>query len=122
MNRFEQLVVWQKAIDLAEMVYLQTANYPTDERYGLISQMRRSAVSVSSNIAEGAGRNGLTEFNQFLGIASGSSSELHSQAVLSLRLKLIKEDDAKKVRNLCLEINKMIFGLQESNKRKLSHK
>jgi four helix bundle protein len=73
MHNIKELKIWQKAIDLAVDVYEVTVNYPQDERFGLISQSRRCAVSVSSNIAEGAGRSTSGEFKQFLGIANGSS-------------------------------------------------
>jgi four helix bundle protein len=75
MNRFKDLKVWQKSIDLVEQVYKCTCNFPASERYGIISQINRSSVSIASNIAEGAGRNSQKEFKNFLSIALGSSFE-----------------------------------------------
>ena len=80
------LKAWQEGMNLVEDVYRFTSTFPNEERFGLISQMRRSAVSVPSNIAEGAGRNGDKEFLNFLGIARGSLSELETQVQLSQRL------------------------------------
>lgn len=73
MHRFEELKIWQKAMDITEGVYKMSSSFPKEEKYGLTSQIRRCAVSIPSNIAEGAGRNTKGEFKQFLGIANGSS-------------------------------------------------
>ncbi|HLV40209.1 MAG TPA: four helix bundle protein [Xanthomarina sp.] len=73
MHRFEELKIWQKAMDITENCYRATENFPREEKYGLTSQLRRSAISIPSNIAEGAGRNTNGEFKQFLGIVNGSS-------------------------------------------------
>ena len=75
MNQFKNLKVWQASVDLAVEVYSITSKFPDKERFGLVSQINRSVVSIPSNIAEGAGRNSKKEFNNFLGIASGSLSE-----------------------------------------------
>jgi len=83
---FRDLVVWQKAIEMALSVYRLTAGFPATERFGLATQMRRAAVSVSSNIAEGAGRATTGEFLQFLGIAPGSNYKLESQCVIACGL------------------------------------
>ena len=88
MNNLKELKIWNKAIDLTVAVYKATSSFPSDERFGLISQSRRSAVSIPSNIAEGAGRNSKKEFSNFLGIANGSSYELQTQLVISNRLSL----------------------------------
>lgn len=79
MNKYKDLIVWQHAINLAASVYQITESFPSKETYGLVSQINRSAVSVASNIAEGAGRNSFKEFDQFLGIALGSLYELETQ-------------------------------------------
>ena len=79
MHNFKDLKVWQKAIDLAVDVYKAMLQLPNEEKFGLISQIKRAAISIPSNIAEGAGRNSNTEFNHFLGIANGSSFELQTQ-------------------------------------------
>ena len=82
-HRFKELIVWQKAMDVTRTTYRLCANFPSNERSGLTSQMRRSAVSIPSNIAEGAGRGGNKEFAQFLRIANGSCYELHTQMLLA---------------------------------------
>ena len=89
---------------------------PADERFGLTSQIRRSVVSVSSNIAEGAGRNTKGEFNQFLGIAYGSSCELDTQLIIAERLNFIKKKESEKLRLELSEIQKMIYNLKRSLK------
>ena len=86
------LFAWQEAMTLVELIYRQTAVFPKEETYGLAAQMRRSAVSIPSNIAEGAGRNSAREFVQYLGIASGSLAELDTQLELSVRLGLGKPE------------------------------
>lgn len=88
------LFAWQEAMTLVELIYRRTAAFPKEEVYGLAAQMRRSAVSVPSNIAEGAGRNSAREFVQYLGIASGSLAELDTQLELSVRLGLGKPEPA----------------------------
>jgi four helix bundle protein len=77
------LAAWQEAMHLAKLIYEATAGFPKEEQYGLVSQMRRAAVSIPSNIAEGAGRGGEKEFRQFLMIARGSLSELETQVLLA---------------------------------------
>jgi four helix bundle protein len=91
MHNLKELKIWNKAIDLAVDVYKATSTFPTDERFGLISQSRRAAVSIPSNIAEGAGRNSDKEFAHFLGIANGSSYELQTQLVISNKLALLED-------------------------------
>jgi four helix bundle protein len=86
MSDYRNLLVWQKAMHLAESVYLITAGFPRDERFGLSSQLRRAAVSVASNIAEGQGRGNDGHFIQFLGIARGSLHEVETQLILATRL------------------------------------
>lgn len=96
---------------LVEEVYDITASFPDKEKFGLTNQIRRSAVSIPSNISEGAGRNSNKEFRNFLGIANGSLNELLTQLELSLRLGYIKEDNLKKSMSLGDEIQKMIYTL-----------
>ena len=86
MHNFQKLVIWQEAMDIVQVVYNATKAFPQAETYGLTSQMQRAAVSIPSNIAEGAGRNSDKEFANFLGIALGSSFELHTQVILAERL------------------------------------
>ena len=96
MNQFKELKVWQEAINIAVETYKITKTFPTDEKFNLISQMNRSAVSISSNIAEGCGRNNPKEFRQFLGIAQDSACELESQMIISQRLDFLSEEDLNK--------------------------
>jgi four helix bundle protein len=88
-SNHRELIAWQEAVRLVEMIYRETASFPREELYGLATQLRRSAVSIPSNIAEGAGRNSSKELVQFLGIANGSRSELDTQLVIASRLGLI---------------------------------
>ena len=114
MHRFEELKNWQKAMDIVESCYRVTEDFPIEEKYGLTSQLRRSAVSIPSNIAEGAGRNTHGEFRQFLGIANGSSFELLTQLHLSKRLELIKSEEIKSIINQVNEVTKMNYSLQQT--------
>lgn len=107
-NSYKDLMVWQKSMDLVEEIYLLTAGFPKEEIYGLTSQMRRSAISIPSNIAEGQRRRNIKEFLQFLRIAYGSASELETQILICKRLinlKLLNYDNAD---NLLTEIHKML--------------
>ena len=100
----------KKSMDLVEVIYKLTAQFPKDERFGIISQMRRAAVSIPSNIAEGAARKGDKELIQFLMIALGSLSELETQYLISVRLKFTEnKDDIKK---LILEVKKLLLGFR----------
>src|SRR5947208_2202673 len=97
MFSFERLDVWQKSIDFADLVYKATRAFPADERFGLTSQMRRAAVSISSNIAEGTSRFSKVDFARFVEIATGSLFEVVSQSFVSRREGFLKEEDFKKV-------------------------
>lgn len=111
MHILEDLKVWNKAMDVAVETYKLSAQFPQEEKYGLTSQIRKSAVSVPSNIAEGAGRNNPKEFRNFLGIANGSSYELFTQLVLSYKLDLVSEDLVQPIINEVIEVQKMSFSL-----------
>ncbi|OEY72574.1 four helix bundle protein [Salegentibacter salarius] len=111
MHNFQNLKIWQKAMDIAKEVYVISSKFPSEEKYGLTSQIRRSAISIASNIAEGAGRNTNGEFKNFLGIANGSSNELCTQLILSYRLNLISEDKIQPVIDDLIEIQKMNYTL-----------
>lgn len=114
MHLFEDLKIWQKAMDITEEVYLLSALFPKEEKYGLTSQIRRSAISIASNIAEGAGRNTNGEFKNFLGIANGSSNELHTQLILSYRLNLVEKEHVENIVNNVKEVQKMNYALIKS--------
>ena len=114
MNKFKELLVWQKSIDLTEFVYLLTNQFPNDEKFGLISQIRRCVVSIPSNIAEGAGRNSKNEFKHFLSIALGSSYELETQLILANRFNYILKEKLEETLVKLDEVQRMITGLQKS--------
>ena len=114
LKSFRELIVWKKSMDLAVQVYRMTETFPKSEIFGLASQMRRAAVSVPSNIAEGQSRNSRGEFLQFLGIARGSLAELNTQTELSGRLGFLKKEEQKTLTNLIEEISKMLSGLKRS--------
>lgn len=113
MHNINELKVWHKAIDLCVLIYEVSATFPSDERYGLTSQVRRSSISISSNIAEGAGRNTKGEFIQFLGIANGSAYEFQTQVIIAQKLKLF-HSNADLVLDKIDEIQKMCYKLQQS--------
>jgi len=111
---FRDLVVWQKSMQLAVTVYDLTKHFPREEIYGLTSQMRRSAVSIPSNIAEGQGRANPAEFRQFVSIARGSNCELQTQLELALALKLVDPASINSAQQLSEEVRKMLYGLISS--------
>ena len=111
---FQDLTVWQRAMDLSECVYCLTRTFPNDEQYGLISQLRRASVSVASNIAEGRGRATEGEFRQFLSIAQGSTYEVQTQLLLAIRLKIGDEVLLHKAERLCIETSKMLGSFLNS--------
>lgn len=115
MNNFKDLKIWKESIDLAVDIYKLTRSFPDTEKFGLVSQMNRCSISISSNIAEGAGRNNQKEFKQFLGIALGSACELESQIIVSQRLEFISEhilkQQSEKLVHLQNMINKLIKTL-----------
>lgn len=119
MHKLEELKVWHNAIELSTEVYRIVANFPKDEKYGLASQIKRSAVSIASNIAEGAGRNSDKEFCYFLGVAAGSSFELLTQILIGSKLGMVSKEDAEKLFISLTQIQKMIYGFQKKlNKEK----
>jgi four helix bundle protein len=108
---YRDLTVWRKSVELVEDVYILTARFTSNERFGLISQMRRSAVSIPSNISEGWGRKRTGSYVQFLSIASGSLAELTTQLEISHRLGFIDKDQFDVLENKMSEIGKMLFVL-----------
>jgi|SRR5690606_8263916 len=113
MHKIENLIVWEKAIQITKEVYLLCSKIPADEKFGIISQIKRCSVSIPSNIAEGAGRNSNKEFKHFLGIANGSCYELQTQLILIKELNLtdnISEIDI--LIDKCIEIQKMIYSFK----------
>lgn len=114
MFNFEKLEVWQKALDFAGMVYTVTKGFPDDERWGLTNQMRRAAVSISSNIAEGASRHSRDDYARFLEIAAGSVFEVVSQSVIAKRQGFLSEDEFKALYSAAEVQSKMLSGLRRS--------
>jgi len=111
MHDFQKLIIWQKSMNITKDVYRLSAEFPKEEKYGLTSQIKRCAVSVPSNIAEGAGRNSDKEFRQFLGISSGSANELLTQLLLSNRLGLVSEQKVSPIVDQLVEVQKINYSL-----------
>jgi len=111
---YQDLVVWQKAMMLAEAIYQATRTFPKEELYGLTSQMRRAAVSVPSNIAEGQGRNSTQEFIRHLSIALGSLLELETQVILATRLALFSQGASHQMLQQTAEVGRLIHGLSNA--------
>ncbi len=114
MFNFEKLDVWQKAIDFADLVYNQTRNFPDGERFGLTNQMRRAAVSVSSNIAEGTSRMSPADFARFVEIATGSIFEVVSQSFVGRRQGFLTEEGFFRLYSAADEIGRRLRGLRKS--------
>lgn len=108
---YRDLVVWQKALNLGVLVYKLTQTFPKEELYGLQSQMRRAAVALPSNIAEGQARGKRIEFARFLRMGLGSLAELDTQIELAVRLHYLEDRDVSEARASVLELRKMLFGL-----------
>ena len=111
MKNFRDLHVWQKAHILTLASYKATENFPKHEMYGLTSQIRRSAASIAANIAEGCGKRGNAEFQRYLGIATGSASELEYHFLLARDLGLVSEDDYVQLNTGVVEVKKMLASL-----------
>jgi four helix bundle protein len=116
MKTHKDLDVWKKGIAFVTQIYQITKSFPKEELYGLTSQIRRCAVSIPSNIAEGAARNSKNEFKQFLYISLSSCAELNTQLTISLNLKYITQDVYNKLLNELDTISKMLQGLIKSIK------
>lgn len=114
MFKFEKLEVWHKAIDFADLVYLKTRSFPQDERFGLTNQMRRAAVSVSSNIAEGSSRISEVDFARFVEIATGSLFEVVSESTIARRQRFLDDPDFAKIYSLAEEQGRMLSGLRRT--------
>ena len=113
-HNFKKLLLWQKAMDLATFIYLLTSDFPKEEKYGLISQLQRCAVSIPSNIAEGSGRVSKKEFQHFISFAMGSSFELETQVILAYKFKYITEEQMVVFETMMRPVQKMTFGLYNS--------
>ena len=115
----KRLVAWQKSMDLVVVVYDLTKSFPAEEKFGLVSQMRRAAVSAPSNISEGAADRSYQQFVNFLSIAIGSLNELSTQLEISLRIGYISKIDYNKAQDLIDESLKTTFGLKRSIEQKI---
>lgn len=118
LKSFRELVVWQRAFVLAQRIYAVTQHFPSEERYGLTAQMRRCAVSVPSNIAEGYHRGSRRDYIRFLAIAQGSLAELETQILLSRSLHLASEDDLSDVLSALDEVSRILRALRASLREK----
>jgi four helix bundle protein len=118
MRPHEKLDVWQKAIEFVVMVYGRTKDFPADEKFGLTSQVRRAAVSIPANIAEGAARHSNKEFLQFLSTAQGSCSELETELLIGHKLGYLEQSDYLELRTEADSIGRMLLGLSSHLRKK----
>jgi four helix bundle protein len=114
MHNFKELKVWQESMSLAKDVFTITRNFPSEEKFGLTSQINRCSVSIASNIAEGAGRGSDKEFNQFLNIALGSCFELETQLLLSSDFNYITKEQTELLTEKACKVQRMLNGLKKS--------
>jgi four helix bundle protein len=112
---YRELEAWQKSINVVELCYILTKDFPKEELYSLTNQIRSAAISIPSNIAEGQSRWSTREFLRFLSIAKGSLSELETQLILAQRIEYLSEDNLSKTLDLTNEIGKMISGLRKKS-------
>ena len=110
-DHFEKLIVWQKGIALVKEVYRLTKMFPKEEQYGLTSQMRRAAVSIPANIAEGKGRSHKKEYRQFLYIAQGSTFEMMTLTIVATELAYLTKEEIQNLQSLLSEITAMLRSL-----------
>lgn len=113
-HSYRDLIVWQKAIAMVTDIYQSTQSFPRQETYGLTSQLRRSAVSVASNIAEGQGRLSKREFHHFLGVARGSLIEMETQVVIGENLGYLSKAEAQRLAGTSGEVSRLLHGLMQS--------
>lgn len=111
MRPHENLEVWKRAVDFVVSIYENTKDFPSDEKFGLTSQIRRASVSIPANIAEGAARKSNKEFLHFISIAQGSSSELETEILIAKKLKFLNENQYKLLKEEIENISRMMIGL-----------
>ena len=114
MHNFKELKVWQLAMSISKEVFIATRLFPSEEKFTLISQMMRSAISIPSNIAEGCGRKSNKEYYQYLNISLGSSFELETQLIIAREFNYINEANFTPLQSQIIEVQRMISGLQKS--------
>ncbi|MBX9850819.1 MAG: four helix bundle protein [Cytophagaceae bacterium] len=122
MHNFRELKVWQKGLNFAVSIYKTTSTFPKEEEIGLTSQLNRAATSIPSIIAEGAGRNADKDFNNFLGMALGSTFEVETQLIIAQRLCFIDKDTSINLIGECTELQKMVVNLQKALINKINAK
>lgn len=120
MRPHERLNVWKKAVDFVVEIYQGAEQFPKDERFGLTSQLRRTAISIPANIAEGAGRNSSKEFAYFLSNAQGSASELQTEIFIAYRLNYLRREDYDRLQTAIDDVSRMIIGLQRSIRQRIT--
>jgi four helix bundle protein len=120
LEKYNDLIAWRKAMDLVERLYRASAEFPKSELYGLTSQIRRAAVSIPSNIAEGQCRSTTGAFLQHLSIAQGSVGEVETQLMIAVRLKYLTQEDGSQLLESTAEVGKLIRGLCASLERKIA--
>ena len=115
---FQDLVVWQKAMELVTEIYKVSQKFPKEEMFGLTSQIRRAAVSIPSNIAEGRGKSSKGEFQQFLYHARGSLAEVETQLLIAINLGFIKNEEVTHIIQLIANVGRLLHGLIAAIKKK----
>ena len=111
---FKDLTVWQEAMNLVEMIYLQTKSFPKEEMYGITSQIRRAAVSIPANVAEGNGRKSRKEYLHFLSIANGSVAELETHLIIADRLNFMSKDAASQLMAQLQSVRRLLAALRKA--------
>ena len=119
---YKSLIVWQKSITLVKCIYTLTSNFPVDEKFGLTSQMRRAAVSVPSNIAEGQARRTTGDYIRFVSNAEGSLAELDTQLLIAVELNYIERSNSLECSELMMEVRKMLNAFRRSLMARLADK
>lgn len=117
-QNYQDLVVWQKGIQLAKLIYQITRSFPYEEKFGLIAQMQRAAVSIPSNVAEGQARRTTGEFIQFISHAEGSVAELNTQLILATELHFCSASDGRSSSELIEHLRRMLNGLRRKLERR----
>ena len=119
-SHYAELKVWQKSVAFVTQIYICTASFPKEEIYGLTSQIRRAAVSIPSNIAEGASRESSKDFLRFISISNGSLAELQTQLIIARNLGFINNEKLSAIRDTGEEIGRMLNGLQKTLQQKIT--
>ena len=114
MHNFKELKVWQKAIDFVVEIYQLTESFPDREKFGIISQIQRAAVSITCTISEGSGKSSNKDFNRFLEMALGSANEVENLLIISYKLNYLNKEQSVQLINKVQEIRKMLFGLKKT--------